>query len=155
MKDFLALVIFVLISQGAGLLGSFFTASAIDSWYASLVLPAVAPPNWVFGPVWTLLYLFMGIALWLVWRKRAEKKTYLAYSLFGIQLILNTLWSYIFFGLQNPAAAFIEIIILWIAILGTVVVFTKASRTAGILLAPYLLWVTFAAYLNLQIWQLN
>lgn len=144
------------VSELAGIIGAVFTASAIPTWYAGLVRPEFAPPSWVFGPVWTTLYALMGVAAFLVWRAGWEKREVkLALGIFGVQLILNTLWSILFFGFQSPFAAFIEIIFLWIAILATIVVFAKISRSAAWLLAPYIIWVSFAAYLNFAFWSLN
>ena len=148
----LKLLTAIVISEAAGIIGSLFTASAIPGWYASLIKPQLAPPNWVFGPVWTTLYALMGIAAFLVWKRgleRREVKTALA--IFVGQLALNTLWSIIFFGLKNPGAAFIEIILLWLAILATIIAFAKISKPAAWLLVPYLLWVSFAGYLNYAI----
>ncbi|MEX0917874.1 MAG: TspO/MBR family protein [Candidatus Paceibacterota bacterium] len=155
-KDWWILLGFIIISQAAGLIGSVFTASAIPEWYATLTLPAFAPPNWIFGPVWTTLYVFMGIAAFIVWRNRhAFPGKRAALTVFFIQLALNAVWSIIFFGLQNPGAAFLEIIALWIAVATTLIMFARFSRTAAVLLVPYLLWVTFAGYLNYSIWILN
>jgi tryptophan-rich sensory protein len=156
LNNFLKLVIAVVVSELAGVIGSVFTVSSIPTWYALLQKPSFSPPNWVFGPAWTTLYFLMGVAAFLVWRhgfERKEVKTALA--IFGGQLALNTLWSIIFFGLHDPFWAFIEIIILWLAILATMFAFYKISRPAAYLLLPYILWVSFAGYLNYSIWQLN
>lgn len=153
---FLKLFFAIVISEAAGIIGSLFTASAIPGWYAGLVKPEFNPPNWVFGPVWTTLYALMGIAAFLVWKRGSERREVkTALAIFVGQLALNTLWSIIFFGLNNPGAAFIEIILLWIAIAITIAVFAKISRAAAWLLVPYLLWVSFAGYLNYAIWALN
>ena len=150
------LIIAIGISEAAGIIGSVFTASSIPTWHATLIRPELSPPNWVFGPVWTTLFALMGIAAFLIWQKGINHRDVkIALSIFGIQLILNTLWSIIFFGLQNPGAAFIEIIILWVAILATLITFAKTSRIAAWLLVPYILWVTFAGYLNYFICILN
>ena len=150
------LLIAVLLSQLAGIIGSFFTRDAISEWYVYLVRPSFAPPSWVFAPVWTTLYLLMGIASYLVWKKWGKVKGVgMALTLFGVQLVLNTLWSIIFFGLRAPGAAFIEILCLWIAIVATMVAFYRISTTAMWLLVPYLLWVSFAGYLNYAFWMLN
>jgi translocator protein len=155
-SSFLKLALCIALSQAAGLIGSFFTVSAIDSWYKTLARPEFAPPNWVFAPIWTTLYFLMGIAAFLVWQKGLEKKEVkIALSIFGIQLILNALWSIIFFGLQSPGWAFVEIIFLWIAIGATIVTFAKISKAAAWFLVPYILWVSFAAYLNFMIFWLN
>ncbi|MFH1587715.1 MAG: TspO/MBR family protein [Candidatus Diapherotrites archaeon] len=155
-KELIALVFFILISQMAGIIGSIFTFTSINSWYALLNKPFFSPPNWVFAPVWIILYLFMGIAAFLIWRKGFElKKVKTALSLFTIQLILNSLWSIIFFGLKNPFLAFLEIIVLWIAIALMIKSFYSIEKKASYLQAPYILWVSFAALLNFSIWFLN
>jgi len=118
-------------------------------------IPLLNPPAWIFGPVWTTLFLLMGYALYLVWRDESGKSKCLAHWAFGIQMVLNTLWSIIFFGLHSPSGALVEIIFLWLAILATVIAFAKISKPAAWLLAPYLLWASFAAYLNYLIWILN
>ncbi|MFA6304331.1 MAG: TspO/MBR family protein [Patescibacteria group bacterium] len=155
-NNYLKLVITVLVSLSAGYLGSFFTTPAIPTWYANLVKPALNPPSWVFAPVWTILFILMGIAAYLVWQK-GFKRQEVKYALviFAGQLILNIVWSGIFFGWQNPGVAFLELIVLWLAILSTIKVFAKVSKTAAWLLVPYILWVSFAGYLNFSIWQLN
>jgi translocator protein len=152
----LALVVFVVACFSAALIGSVFTSSSIPIWYESLVKPSFSPPNWLFGPVWTVLYLSMAVAGWLVWQQRGRNPTIaLPLALFGIQLVLNTLWSVLFFGLQAPGTALVEIIVLWAAILATLLSFWRVSKGAGWLLGPYLAWVTFAAVLNFEIWRLN
>lgn len=156
LSDVFKLVLAIVVAELAGIIGSVFTASSIPTWYATLAKPELAPPNWVFGPVWTTLFALMGIAAFLVWKKGWERKEVkVALSVFLGQLILNTLWSIIFFGLQSPASALIEIFILWLAILLTIIVFARISKPAAWLLAPYLLWVSFATYLNYAIWMLN
>jgi len=157
LKEFWALVISIVLAQLAGGLGSLFTMPKIPTWYAALVKPPLNPPSWVFGPVWTTLFVFMGVAAFLVWRKHevATKQRQEALRLYGLQLVLNTIWSFLFFGLQNPGAAFGEIIILWLAIALTIRVFSRISKLAAWLMAPYLAWVTFASYLTLMIWFLN
>lgn len=155
-KSFLKLLLCIVLSQAAGLIGSFFTMPAIDSWYATLARPEFAPPNWVFAPVWTTLYILMGVAAFLVWQHGFEKKEVkIALSIFGVQLILNSLWSIIFFGLQSPGWAFVEVTFLWVSILATIIAFAKVSKLAAWLLVPYILWVSFAAYLNFMIFWLN
>jgi benzodiazapine receptor len=152
----LALVVFVVACFSAALIGSVFTSSSIPVWYETLVKPSFSPPNWLFGPVWTVLYLSMAVAGWLVWQQRGRNSTIaLPLALFGIQLVLNTLWSVLFFGLQAPGTALVEIIVLWAAILATLLSFWRVSKGAGWLLGPYLAWVTFAAVLNFEIWRLN
>ena len=155
------LIIAIIVSELAGIIGAFFTTPSIAGWYATLVKPALNPQAWVFGPVWTTLYALMGIAAFFVWSsyaKASEDKKQgikIALVLFGIQLVLNTLWSIIFFGLHSTGGAFIEIVFLWLAILATIIAFYKISRPAAWLLVPYILWVSFAMYLNYAIWALN
>ncbi len=140
----------------AGVFGVFFTVSPIPTWYALLTKPAINPPAWLFGPVWTMLYLLMGIAAFLVWKNGWERKDVrIALSIFVFQLVLNALWSLIFFGLRSPGRALVDIIFLWVAIITTIIVFAKISKTAAWLLAPYILWVSFAVYLNYSVWWLN
>ena len=137
-------------------IGSRFTTSAIDTWYTTLQKPFFNPPNWIFGPVWTLLYLIMGISLYIVWIAKVEKKAKLqGITFFFIQLALNVLWSILFFGLKSPTAALIGIIFLWLAIFLTIRSFLQISKKAGWLLIPYLVWVSFATILNLSIVILN
>ena len=146
----------IFICQLAGVVGSLFTYRAIPLWYASLAKPPFNPPNWIFGPVWLTLYTLMGISAFIVWTKgweRREVKT--AIYVFAGQLVLNALWSVIFFGLRSPLYAFIGILVLWLFIILTVYYFYKISKAAGLLLLPYLLWVSFAAVLNLSIAILN
>lgn len=147
------LIASILICFSAAAVGSFATYPSIPTWYASLNKPFFNPPNWIFGPVWTVLYLMMAIALYLVWREKVENKT--ALSWFGFQLVLNSLWSIVFFGLQCPLCGLGVIILLWFAILMSIRSFLKISKPAAWLLIPYILWVTFAAGLNLAIVRLN
>lgn len=149
------LLVSIVVTQLAGIIGSVFTAPAIPGWYATLNKPGFVPPNWVFAPAWTALFLLMGISLFLVWERRGDGGFGLALSVFGVQLFLNVVWSLLFFGLQNPLLAFIEIIVLWTAILLNMAVFYRISRRAALLLLPYLIWVSFAAFLNYNIWMLN
>lgn len=150
------LIISIAVCELAGIIGSVFTFPAIESWYRSIIKPSFSPPNWIFGPVWTTLFVLMGIALFLVWKKGfSTRESKIALGFFIIQLILNTLWSIIFFGLRNPGLAFIELIILWLAILATIITFAKISKPAAWLLIPYILWVSFAGFLNYTIWMLN
>ncbi len=148
------LLVSIGVSLGAGAIGSFFTISSIPTWYVTLNKPIFSPPNWIFAPVWTTLYILMGISLYLVWISKSKLKQR-GTTVFFIQLGLNVFWSLIFFGLKNPPAAFFEIIALWIAILLTIKTFYKISKLAGNLLIPYILWVTFAAALNAMIVLLN
>ena len=154
-KSILPLLISILITLSAGFIGSFFTTSSITTWYAFINKPFFSPPNWLFAPVWTLLYILMGISAFLIWKKRDNLKTKQAFIFYGIQLILNALWSIIFFGMHNPGLALLEIIILWLFILITLIKFYKINKIAGLLFIPYLLWVSFASILNYAIWMLN
>lgn len=147
-----ALCIAVILSFMPGLFGSMFRP---DEWYEGLVKPALNPPGWIFGPVWTLLYITMGVSAWLVWRQRAMGPVHGVLLVFAIQLLLNGLWSYLFFGLQKPDFALMDILFLWAAIACTLIAFWQRSKAAGLLLIPYLAWVSFAVYLNFQIWRLN
>lgn len=140
----------------AGGIGSIFTTSAIPTWYAGLVKPTFNPPNGVFGPVWSMLYLLMGISLFLVWRMGSSiPGVRIALAFFWIQLLFNTLWSISFFGLRSPLLGLLNIAFLWALILITLVLFMRVNRPAGLLLIPYLLWVSYASALNLAIWRLN
>lgn len=146
----------VLLTLSAGAIGSFFTAPAISEWYVNLNMPALSPPNWLFGPVWTTLYILMGLATFLVWREGLEKRLVkVALVVYIIQLILNSLWSVIFFGAKLPGLALVEIGFLWLFIILNIYYFSKVSKFSAWLLVPYILWVSFAAYLNYQIWVLN
>ena len=150
------LVTAVAVPELAGIVGAIFTIPSIPAWYAGLIKPSLAPPNWLFAPVWTALFLLMGIAAFLIWSRGLDKKEIkIALAVFLGQLALNTLWSIIFFGWCKPGAALIEIFILWLAILATISIFYRISRLAAWLLVPYLVWVSFAAYLNYAIWTLN
>lgn len=140
-----------------------FVAAAIGSvasinagaFYGDLVRPDWAPPSWVFGPMWTLLYVLMGIAAWLVWRARGLRGARFALSLYVAQLVLNALWSWLFFGWHLGGPAFVDVLALWALILATCVAFWRVSPLAGALLVPYLLWVSYAAALNFAVWQMN
>jgi benzodiazapine receptor len=145
----------------AGWLAVSFTAAWVGSrfmpgaWYASLAKPSWNPPNSVFGPVWTVLYVLMGVAAWLVWRKAGFSGAGLALILFIVQIALNALWSYLFFGQHRPDMAFIDIAALWVVIVIVMVLFWRVDRIAGGLMVPYAAWVTFASYLNYVLWRLN
>lgn len=155
-KGVLALVICILLCQCAGFIGSLFTRPSISTWYATLEKPIFTPPNWIFSPVWITLFLLMGISLFLIWRRGlAERKVRVALTFFGAQLVFNIVWSVLFFGLRSPLAGFIDIALLWIAIALTIFYFLKVSKMAGVLLIPYIVWVSFAAVLNGYIWRLN
>jgi len=156
MKNVLKLIASILFSLGAGVIGSFFTASSVSTWYQTIQKPSFNPPSWVFSPVWTILFIMMGVALYLVWKEGLrEKKVKIAFIIFWVQLVLNTLWSVLFFGLQSPLYALVEIIFLWVAIFITIIWFSRVSKKAAYLLIPYLLWVSFATILNFAIFYLN
>lgn len=152
---YLTLVVSVVIANLAGILGSIFTVNSINSWYLFLNKPFFSPPNWLFGPVWVVLYTLMGIAAWLVWEKTKSESNKKALIIYGIQLFLNFLWTLIFFGLKNPALAFLEILVLLAFIIYTTVLFFKIDKRAGWIMVPYILWISFASMLNLAIWALN
>lgn len=149
-------VVCIFLSLSAGAIGATFTSAAIPAWYATLAKPSFSPPNWIFAPVWSTLYILMGIAAALVWRKGLrEPAVRTALAIFLFQLILNTLWSFFFFGLRSPLLGLADILFLWGMILVTIAQFFKVSVPAALLLIPYLLWVTFASGLNLGIFLLN
>ena len=155
-KEYFQLAVAVAVPLLAGAVGSVFTSPAISGWYAQLARPALSPPNWVFGPVWTTLFLMMGVAAFLVWRRGlAARAVRVALGVFVAQLVLNVLWSALFFGLRRPDLALAEIAVLWLAIAATILVFRPLSRLAACLLVPYLAWVSFASYLNFAFWRLN
>lgn len=146
----------VAVCLGAGFVGSFFTSPSITTWYSQINKPSFNPPNWVFAPVWTTLFIMMGVSLYLVWSKGLKKKENKeAVIIFFLQLAANVLWSIIFFGLQSPFYAYLDIIILWLLIILTILRFKKISPAAAWLLVPYFFWVSFASVLNLAIYLLN
>jgi benzodiazapine receptor len=154
-RQWLGLAVSLIICFTAAGIGEALTSSSLADWYPGLAKPAWNPPDWVFGPVWTVLYALMAIAAWIVWRAAGWRRASRALGLFATQLTLNVLWSGLFFVRQNPGAAFLDVLLLWLAILATLVLFWRIDRNAGALLAPYLAWVTFAAVLNFAVWQLN
>lgn len=155
LRSFSQLVLAVLVCQSAGIIGSL-AVTAVSGQYALLAKPELAPPGWIFGPVWIALYTLMGIAAWLIYRQGPQKQQVRqALQIFGFQLLLNAVWTPIFFGLGDIFAAFLEICALWLAIVATIAAFARLSRPAAWLLIPYLGWVSFATYLNFAIWQLN
>jgi translocator protein len=154
-RQAIGLALSIAICAGAAGLGFMLTTPSIGGWYAALAKPAWTPPNWVFGPAWSLLYLAMALAAWLVWRHVGFLHASSALNLFGVQLVLNVCWSAIFFGAHSPGLAFAEILVLWLTILATMVAFRPLSRMAAWLMLPCLLWVAFAATLNFSIWRLN
>ena len=145
----------IAVCQAVGGAGEIWTAKGVREWYPTLEKPSFNPPNWLFGPVWSLLYGIMGVSAWLTWRHGDERSRKHAFQLFSIQLALNSLWSFIFFRLHSPRWAFFEIVLLWGAIVLTLFALLKVNRLAGILFIPYLLWTSFAVLLNFRIWRLN
>jgi tryptophan-rich sensory protein len=150
MRSVASLIVFLVVAFAAAAFGALFPPG---DWYAGLAKPEWTPPNWLFGPVWTALYVMIGISGWLLWRARDESRT--ALVLWCAQLVLNALWSWIFFGLHSPGAALVEIVVLWLVIAATVAAALRTSRPAAWLLVPYLAWVGFASVLNAAIWRLN
>jgi benzodiazapine receptor len=140
----------------AGAVGGLFTSPAIPGWYAALQKPAFNPPNWIFGPVWTALYIMMGVAAFLVWDRGWRRPGVRhALAVFAAQLVLNVLWSALFFGARSPVAALVDIVALWLGILASIILFARVSKAGAVLMVPYLLWVSFATALNVAIVALN
>jgi tryptophan-rich sensory protein len=155
-QDIVGLIIAIAIPLAVGAVGGIATSSSVSTWYPTLAKPAWTPPSWLFGPVWTLLYILMGVAAWLVWRKGIDAPGVRgALILFGVQLLFNLAWSVVFFGLRRTGWALVEIVATWVLILATLIVFFRLRPLAGWLLVPYQLWVTFATALNAAIWWLN
>jgi tryptophan-rich sensory protein len=155
MRNLLMLLLFLVLVAAVAALSGYVTSSAVATWYAQLHKPAWTPPDSVFPPVWAVLYILMALAAWLIWRRQDSDTVTLLPSLWLLQLGLNLAWSLIFFGLRQPGLAMVEIILLWSAVLATTFLFYQAHRLAGLLMVPYLLWVTFAAVLNVGIWAMN
>jgi len=154
--DFLKLAISLALPLLAGFIGSYFTTPAIPEWYAGLEKPAINPPSWVFAPAWTTLYVLMGVAFFLVWKKKDEIKDFFALVLvFIAQLFLNATWSFFFFGIRSPELAGVNILLLLVAIFLMMILFFRVNKVSGYLLLPYFLWTVFATYLNFQIIILN
>ncbi len=154
-KKQIKLIISILIPLWAWFLGSFFTSNSVTTWYITLTKPSFNPPGWIFGPVWTILYILIWISFYLVWKENFGNKNKLAISIYSLQIFLNIIWSWLFFGLKSPTLALIEIIILWLVIIINIIVFYKINKKAGLILVPYLLWVSFATILNYFIFILN
>jgi len=155
-RKVIALAIAMLLCYGAAAVGGLLGAGADGGWYADLAKPSWTPPSWVFGPVWTVLYGMMGVAVWLVWLRRRRRPGAAApMTAFAAQLAFNAAWSPLFFGLHRPGMAFADIVLLWLALVATVWLFLRRRPIAGLLLAPYLLWISFAVALNFAIWRLN
>jgi tryptophan-rich sensory protein len=149
------LIVFFLLTFTVGLIGSLSTMHSVTTWYPSLRKPPWTPPSWLFGPVWTILYILISLSGWLVWKAGPYRSVTGVLSIFTIQLILNGLWSYFFFGLRNMALAFADIVLLWVFIVLFIIMSWDKTRAASLLFIPYLCWVSFAAFLNLSIWTLN
>ncbi len=156
MKPIFKFVISILIPLAVGAIAGYFTSSSVDGWFATINKPSFNPPNWVFAPVWTMLYIMMGIAFFLVWKTDSAIMTRRsAIAAYIAQLILNFLWSFVFFYAHQPGWALVNIILLWLMILETIILFRKLSTAAAWLLIPYICWVSFATVLNFAIWKLN
>ena len=157
MQRIIRIVLVVMTCLVIGYLSGKVTQESITTWYPTLIKPVFNPPNWIFPIAWTILYIMMGVAGGLIWNylESDQEKVKKAFTVFIIQLALNALWSYLFFGLHNPFLALIEIILLWLMIFETYTQFKKIDKVAGMLLIPYLAWVTFATVLNASIWWLN
>ena len=156
MKPAVKLIISIAIPLAIGAIASLFTSASVNGWYTTIYKPSFNPPNWIFAPVWTGLYIMMGIAFYLIWKSHPDENVKnRAIDLYLLQLAFNFLWSFIFFYLHQPGWALVDIIALWIAILLTIVSFGKISVTAAWLLLPYICWVSFAAILNFFIWKMN
>ena len=154
LKNISTLATGIAICEGVGVAGGVITSKTVQGWYQNLKTPSINSPSSVFAPVWTTLYALMGIAVSIIYQKKDRSRA-AALIAFGVQLALNFLWTVLFFGLRTPFGAFIEIIILWVAILITIILFLRISRKAALLLVPYLLWVSFASLLNFKLWRLN
>lgn len=156
MNTYFKLIICIVICLAVGGVSGYFTADEIPNWYAALNKPTFNPPNWIFGPVWSALYILMAVSLWLVWKSDVDSSIKnKAILIFAMQLILNFFWSIIFFHFHQLGFALVEIICMWIFILFSIIKFYPVSKTASYLLFPYLLWVSFASILNYAIWKLN
>jgi tryptophan-rich sensory protein len=156
MKPVVKLIISIAITLAVGAVSSLFTASSVAGWFATINKPSFNPPNWVFAPVWTTLYILMGIACWLVWKSNADGKIKtIAIGLYAVQLTLNFLWSFIFFYAHETGLALVEVMLLWLMIVLTIIWFSKISSLAALLMVPYICWVSFATVLNFYIWKLN
>jgi translocator protein len=155
LADISALVLFLALCLGIGALGASVVATSVDTWYAGLVKPSFNPPDAVFGPVWTVLYILMGVAAWRVWRSADRDTTRGPLTLFALQLAINLGWTVVFFGLQKIASAVATIVVLDVAVLVTMLAFRSVDRLAALLMLPYAMWVAFATVLNVAIWRLN
>ena len=154
-RQYLILILFCLVCIGTGALGGVATSSSVSTWYPTLQKPVFNPPDWVFAPVWTALYLIMAVAAWRVWLKAEGQAKFKALQMFWFQLALNLLWSILFFGMRQIGFALAEIVLLLLAILITTLLFWRTDRLAGMLMLPYIAWVSFATILNASLWMLN
>lgn len=154
-RQLAGLAAFVVVCFAAAAVGGALTASSVGDWYRTLAKPSWNPPDWLFGPVWSGLYLLMAVSAWLVWRRGGWRASRGAFALFALQLALNVGWSAVFFGLRRPGLAVLEVLLLWLTILATIIAFWPKSRPAVLLLLPYLAWTSFAALLNWTIWRMN
>lgn len=154
MRKVVSLVVCMVVCYGAAAVGGLATGGSVSGWFQTLKRPSFQPPDWLFGPVWTLLYGLMAVSAWLVYVKTGRVRS-TPMTLFVVQLVLNVAWSIIFFGLHRPGLAVFDIVALWVAIIATIVAFWRISMTAGVLMLPYLAWVTFASVLNVSLWHLN
>lgn len=157
MQRVLRIALVVMTCLVVGYLSGMVTRESITTWYPTLIKPVFNPPNWIFAPVWTLLYIMMGVACGMVWNRMESNEELVkkAFKFFMIQLVLNAIWSYLFFGLHNPLLALLEMVLLWLMIFETYTLFKKIDRIAGLLFIPYIAWVSFAMVLNASIWWLN
>jgi tryptophan-rich sensory protein len=155
MRPAVGLIVILLVTFLAPVIGASSTASSVGTWYQTLQRPPWSPPNWLFGPVWTLLYLMMAVAAWLVWRRGGEAPVTVPLALYAVQLALNAAWSPLFFGLRSPLYGLICIGLMGPAILATLIAFWRVRPAAGAMMVPYLLWVSFATALNYTLWRLN
>jgi len=155
-KEIPRLVVSIVIVFLAGAVGTVYTLKEITGWYAFLPKPSWTPPNWAFGPIWSILYILMGISLFLVWREGLGKKNVqIGVLVFAVQLAINVIWSLVFFGTHNIFGGLVLVLILWISILINIIVFYRISKPAGLILIPYLIWVSIASYLNYSVFLLN
>ena len=155
-KEILRLIVSIVIVFLVGAVGTVYTLKEITTWYVALAKPSWTPPNWTFGPIWTTLYILIGISLYLVWREGLDRRDVrIALLVFAVQLILNVVWSLVFFGTHNIFGGLVLVILLWISILANIVVFYRISKPAGLILIPYLIWVSIASYLNYSVFLLN
>jgi len=156
LRELARLILCIVICQLAGVIGSVFTASSVTTWYTTLVKPGFTPPGSVISAVWIALFALMSLSLFLIWRKGiSSTDSRIALGVFAAQLLVNVLWSYAFFGLQSPLAGVVVIVVLWLLILQNIIRFWSISKDAALLLVPYIIWVSFAAFLNYTLWRLN